>query len=225
MCSLNIDLAQQLLSKLTFTISEIAYQMGFNDPRYFSRCFKRVSGFTPTEYRNKITKEPILNRKQLFDESLFLQKAIAIIENNILVGSISIDKFANELCLSKATLYRRMKLTTELSPSRFILNVRMKHAPQLLKTERNISEVAYQLGFNDPKHFSRCFKTEFGLSANEYRKKILEIKINRAPQLLRNTKSISKVACQIGFNDSRHFSRCFKLEFGISPQKYRDLFA
>jgi len=52
---------------------------------------------------------------------------------------------------------------------RFIRNIRLKHSVQMLTNNMgNISEIAFAVGFNDPKYFSRCFKIEFGMTPKEY---------------------------------------------------------
>jgi AraC-like DNA-binding protein len=57
-----------------------------------------------------------------------------------------------------------------MSPGEFIRNVRLKHAAKLLLCNAgNVSEIAYTVGFNDSKYFSRSFKAEFGLTPTEYR--------------------------------------------------------
>lgn len=53
---LKIDNAQLLLINSNISISEIAYSHGFDDPLYFSRLFRNITGFSPTEYRKKFNK-------------------------------------------------------------------------------------------------------------------------------------------------------------------------
>ncbi len=73
--------------------------------------------------------------------------------------------------MSKSSLYRKIKTMTGLSPIEFIRNIRLKHACQMLKDKSiSISEVAYSVGFSDPKYFTSCFKTEFNITPSEYQK-------------------------------------------------------
>ena len=58
---MRIKRAVQLMKTDNFTISEIAYQTGFNDPKYFSRCFKKHLGETPTDYLKKLRAEKETN--------------------------------------------------------------------------------------------------------------------------------------------------------------------
>ena len=65
-----------------------------------------------------------------------------------------------------------MKVMTGLSPVEFIRNIRLKHACTILKKPFvNISEVAYAVGFSNPKYFTKCFKNEFDMTPTEYQKK------------------------------------------------------
>lgn len=61
---------------------------------------------------------------------------------------------------------------TGLSPVEFIRNIRLKHACQLLENKSmSVSEVAYLVGFLDPKYFTSCFKAEFDITPKDFRKK------------------------------------------------------
>jgi AraC-like DNA-binding protein len=164
---LNIDFAQQLLSNNSLNISEVAYQIGFNDPRYFSKCFKKATGISPKDYRETLRKKSFSYGRKHCDES-FLQKALVILETKISDRNISIDEFANEMNVSKASLYRKLKSTSGLSPARLMCSVKINHSVQLLTKHKNITDVAFAVGFNDSKYFSRCFKSEFGISPKQY---------------------------------------------------------
>lgn len=101
----------------------------------------------------------------------FLEKAIQIIESHLSESEFDINNFAEHLNLSKSSLYRKIKTMTGLSPIEFIRNIKLKHACQMLKDKSvSISEVAYAVGFSDPKYFTSCFKTEFTLTPTEYQK-------------------------------------------------------
>ncbi|MDD3078558.1 MAG: two-component regulator propeller domain-containing protein [Paludibacter sp.] len=102
-------------------------------------------------------------------DEIFLNQAVKVVENRIADERFDFDQFAVEMATSKSTLHRKLKSLTGLSPGEFIRNVRLKHAVQMLKNNvGNISEVAFSVGFNDPKYFSRCFKIEFGMTPKEF---------------------------------------------------------
>jgi AraC-like DNA-binding protein len=61
---------------------------------------------------------------------------------------------------------------TGLSPVEFIRNIRLKHACRMLENQStSVAEVAYKVGFSDPNYFALCFKTEFGTTPSDYRKR------------------------------------------------------
>lgn len=100
----------------------------------------------------------------------FLRRAIEAVESNM--GDVNFDfgKFAAVMNCSRSTLHRKLKALTDLAPGEFIRSIRLKHACQmLLSTTNPISEIAYVLGFDDPKYFSRSFKAELKMSPTEYR--------------------------------------------------------
>lgn len=102
-------------------------------------------------------------------DETFLSTAVTVIEGHLADEAYDFDTFAVEMSTSKSTLHRKLKSLTGLSPGEFIRNVRMKHAAQMMKNNiGNISEIAYAVGFNDPKYFSRCFKIEYGMTPKEY---------------------------------------------------------
>jgi len=73
------------------------------------------------------------------------------------------------MCLSRPQLYRKISSIAGVTVSEFIKEIRLKRAAQLLMQKpSSISEVAYQVGFNDPKYFSKCFKQMFGVSPAQY---------------------------------------------------------
>lgn len=166
--SFRLEIALHLLSNNSLNISEIAYKVGFNDPKYFSKCFKKILGLSPTKYRESIEQISIEDKNRIYDE-LFLKKAIIKLEMKISDGSFSINQFARDMNVSTASLYRKFKSTFELSPCEFIRSVRIKRSVQLLTRHKNISEVAFEVGFNDSKYFSRCFKREFGMTPKEFK--------------------------------------------------------
>ncbi|MCX6308697.1 MAG: response regulator [Bacteroidia bacterium] len=104
-------------------------------------------------------------------DGIFLRQAIDIVERNLANFNFSHEQLIETMNSSKSTLYRKIKSLTGLSPSEFVRNIRLKHACLMLKGETgNISDIAYAVGFNDPKYFSTCFKAEFGVTPREYMK-------------------------------------------------------
>jgi AraC-like DNA-binding protein len=100
--------------------------------------------------------------------------AIKYVEENIQNPELSVDDLLSNASsgLSKANFYKRLRNVTGKTPTEFIRTIRLKRAMQLLKeSEMNISEVAYQVGYNNPRYFSLQFKEEFKVSPSDIIKK------------------------------------------------------
>ena len=101
----------------------------------------------------------------------FIDKAIQSVNKHMNDGHFTVDQFADELCMSRMNLYRRMRSTTGMSPSDFIKNQRLEHAAHLLlTTSHSIVTIADLCGFSTPSYFTKCFKEKFGITPNEGRK-------------------------------------------------------
>jgi signal transduction histidine kinase/ligand-binding sensor domain-containing protein/DNA-binding response OmpR family regulator len=112
-------------------------------------------------------------------DEIFLKQAVEVVENKLADERFDFDQFADDMATSKSTLHRKLKSLTGLSPGEFIRNIRMKHSLQMLRNNiGNISEIAYSVGFSDPKYFSRCFKNEFGHTPKEW------IEMNKRKQVI-----------------------------------------
>lgn len=102
----------------------------------------------------------------------FIQRAIECVNNHLEDAEFDQPQFADEMLTSKSTLYKKLKSLTGLNTSAFIRNVRMKAACRIMEEKGTVnirvSELAYAVGFNDPKYFSACFKKEFGMLPSEY---------------------------------------------------------
>ncbi|MCX7987605.1 MAG: helix-turn-helix transcriptional regulator, partial [Bacteroidales bacterium] len=99
----------------------------------------------------------------------FIEKALHVVKAHIADGDFSVEDFAKEMCVSRSLLHKKLTAITGLSANEFILSLRMKKALALLNSnDKSISEIAYQVGFNDPKYFSKCFKKFYGHSPSEY---------------------------------------------------------
>ena len=112
-----------------------------------------------------------LNFTESIDEQ-FIQKIINLTEENLDKDFLAVDFLADEMNMSRATLYRRMEQLFGESPSNFIKKYRLKKATLMLKSKKfNISEIAFKTGFRTPNYFSKCFAKEYGISPSEYLEK------------------------------------------------------
>ena len=100
----------------------------------------------------------------------FLQRAFACIHEHLDDPDYNQSDFVRDLAVSRSTAFRKLKSLTGLSYTDFVKNVRLKAACRIMEEKKNmrISELAYAVGFSDPKYFSTCFKKEFGMNPSEY---------------------------------------------------------
>lgn len=119
--------------------------------------------------------DTILEPKELTATSadeMFLQKAIDLIEQNMTNAEYTINDFISEMNVSRSVLYRKLKALTDQSITEFIKTIKLKRAGQLiLKSQLSISEIAFDLGFNDLKHFRISFQKLFNELPSQYRAK------------------------------------------------------
>lgn len=104
------------------------------------------------------------------EDEEFLKKAFDAIQRNLSNPDYTQEQFISELGISRSTAFRKLKSLTGMTYVDFARNVKMKEACRILKEkpDMRISEIAYALGFNNPKYFSSIFKKEFGLTPSEY---------------------------------------------------------
>ena len=78
-----------------------------------------------------------------------------------------------ELAVSRSVFFKKLKTLTGLAPIEFIKEMRVKRAAQLIESgDYNMTQIAYMVGINDPRYFSKCFKQRFGMTPTEYKEAI-----------------------------------------------------
>ena len=101
-------------------------------------------------------------------DSRFLARFKEVVEARMSDSEVSVEDLAADMNLSRVQLYRKVKAITDSSPVELLRTARLKRAYQLLvTTDKNISEVAYDVGFTAPSYFTKCFKDEFGISPSD----------------------------------------------------------
>ena len=102
-------------------------------------------------------------------DNKFMKDVYNIIEKYYTDPYFDVDHFASAMCVSRSQLYKKLKALSNLSANDFINIYRLKKSSDLLK-HRNmqINEIAYAVGFNDPKYFSRLFKKLYHCTPSEY---------------------------------------------------------
>ena len=106
----------------------------------------------------------------LTPEQLFLEKALNCVHEHLDDTEYDRDAFAADMGASSSTLYNKLRAITGMNVTTFIRDVRMKEARRLAEKDPSmrVSDLAYKVGFQDPKYFSTCFKKYFGVQPKEF---------------------------------------------------------
>lgn len=122
--------------------------------------------------RERFRKEGTIALKEIAVTSAderFMKRAMEVIESHISDQNFSAEQFAGEMFLGRMQLHRKMRALTDLSPWQFVRDVRLRRAADLLrKHSANISDIAYQVGYDSPSKFSQAFREEFGKTPSQY---------------------------------------------------------
>ena len=111
------------------------------------------------------------DKQQTVKSKGFMERATEIMEQNYGNSEFGIDEFAEALGMSRSLVSKRLNHEAGQSTSQFIRNYRLSVAKRLLLdnwANRNITEIAYKVGFNDPKYFTRCFTRQYGCSPSAF---------------------------------------------------------
>ncbi len=113
----------------------------------------------------------VLSEKVENPQTKFVQHVIKVVLAHLDDVNFGPTLLAEEMHLSESQIYRKLKSITDKSTAVFIRSVRLQKAKELIQTSnKTVSEIAYEVGFNDPSWFSRAFKVEFGVPPSNYYK-------------------------------------------------------
>lgn len=156
-----------------------AYESGadgfISKPFNLSVLHARISNLLRSRERmgKDFKKQLVFEAKELNYTSVdedFLQRAIDCVHRHLDDPDFDQAKLLEEMYMAKSTFFRKLKSLTGLTYVSFIRNIRMKAACRIMEEKKNIriSELAYAVGYNDPRYFSNSFKKEFGMQPSEY---------------------------------------------------------
>jgi DNA-binding response OmpR family regulator len=121
--------------------------------------------------RNLLEPEPEPIKITSLDKQ-FIDRAVKYVEDNISRSDLSVEELSREIGMSRVNLYKKLLQITGKTPIEFIRLIRLKRGAQYLReSQLNVSEIAYKVGFNNHKYFSKYFHEEYGISPSEYQKK------------------------------------------------------
>ena len=105
-------------------------------------------------------------------DQTFINRLRDSIRQNMGDSDFTVERLGEELGLSRVQLYRKVKALTGQTPVDLLKKARLERARLLVeKTDKSISEIAYEVGFTAPSYFNKCFKDEFGVSPGGLRER------------------------------------------------------
>ena len=103
-------------------------------------------------------------------EPEFILQVRALVEQHLEDGEYGVEQLAQDLCMERTGLYKKLTALTNITPVAFIRTIRLHRAATLLlEGKLTVNEIAERTGFSSPSYFKKCFKKEFGVLPSEYR--------------------------------------------------------
>ncbi|MCB0742790.1 MAG: response regulator [Ignavibacteriae bacterium] len=119
-------------------------------------------------------------KHQLFDivdqkissiDQKFISKVLELIKNNISNSEFTIELLAENLAVSRSLLNKKLSALVGHAPGELIKRIRLNKAADLLKHKSgNVTEISFEVGFNNSSYFTECFKKQFGVSPTQFQK-------------------------------------------------------
>jgi signal transduction histidine kinase/ligand-binding sensor domain-containing protein/DNA-binding response OmpR family regulator len=120
-------------------------------------------------YQRQVQANPAALTIESADDA-FMQNVLSLIEKNMGNPDFTVAELSIQFHASRSTIYKRLLLLTGKTPLELIRQIRLKRAAELLeKSQLSVSEIAYTVGFNNPKYFAQYFKMEFNIIPSAYR--------------------------------------------------------
>lgn len=150
--------------ELAFTqknVKEVSFDMGFKDPSYFNRAFKKFTGQNPNEF------------KELFGQQrdLFVQDLLGMIKKYH-EDEQALNFYADKMHMSVKGLSNKVRAKMNISLGQLIRQEMILTAQKMLAESESIVEVSHKLRFEEPNHFSSFFKRYTGLTPTEYKQSL-----------------------------------------------------
>ena len=171
MLTAKADIASRL--KGFETGAEAYLEKPFNKEELFIRLRKLVElrKALRKRYSSFVLPEPS-NEKQLRLEDGFMYKLHEAFQENLEVEDFGIEQLCDIMAMSRAQLYRKFKALTDRTLMDYLISFRLHQARELLmKSDLNVTQAAYQVGFKNLAHFSTRFREKYGIKPSEVRQK------------------------------------------------------
>lgn len=132
---------------------------------------ENVTDSRPESQRPPQTNDYRLESPRIADaDQEMMTRLLKFLETRIDDENLKIEELAEAVNLGRTVFYGKIKSLVGVSPSDFLRHIRMQRAAELIaKSKMNFSQIAFNVGFSDPKYFTKCFKKETGMTPSEYR--------------------------------------------------------
>ncbi len=139
--------------------------------QYLEACIRNLTelrGMLRAKF-SKMPLVPITSMARNATDDNFLTRLNKIIEENFSNPELTVDFLAAELCISRSSLFAKIKALADVTPNELIQVARLKRAAVLLRENKyRINEICYMVGFNTPSYFTKCFQKQFGMKPGDF---------------------------------------------------------
>ena len=157
--------AEQLLNPIRQVLEES------EDPRQLQTRIRNILD-NQQRYRRSVVKSIEADKEEVAKtQRPFMERVMEIMEANYTNSEFGVQEFCDALGMSRSVVSKHLNSEVGVPAGQFIRNYRLNMAKEMLTAKtgnRNITEVAYAVGFNDPKYFTRCFTKMFGKSPSAF---------------------------------------------------------
>ena len=153
--------AEQLLNPIRKVLEES------DDPRQLQGRIQNILD-NQQRYKQSVNKSVEADKEEVLKTTRpLMERVMELMEQNYMNSEFGVQEFCDALGMSRSVASKHLNAEAGLPVGQFIRNYRLNMAKELLSENtgnRNITEIAYKVGFNDPKYFTRCFTKMFGVS-------------------------------------------------------------
>ena len=141
------------------------------DPRQLQTRIQNILD-NQERYKKSVTKSVEADREEVMKSTKpFMERVMEIMEKHYMDSEFGVQEFCDALGMSRSVASKHLNAEAGVPVGQFIRNYRLNMAKEMLSSKtgnRNITEIAYAVGFNDPKYFTRCFTKMFGINPSSW---------------------------------------------------------
>lgn len=157
--------AEQLLTPIRRVLEES------DDPRQLQSRIQNILD-NQERYKQSVTKSVEADKEEVMKSTRpFMERVMEIMETHYMDSEFGVQEFCDALGMSRSVASKHLNAEAGLPVGQFIRNYRLNMAKEMLSSKtgnRNITEIAFAVGFNDPKYFTRCFTKMYGVNPSSW---------------------------------------------------------